>query len=48
MYSKNPGHLASRGWSRQDAGQHGANSGHPGKSYLEVDCTGYVCVLLFV
>ena len=28
----NPGHLASRGWSCLDAGQHGANPGHPGKS----------------
>jgi len=26
------GHLASRGWSCRDAGQHGANPGHPGKS----------------
>jgi len=30
--SWNPGHLASRGWSCRDAGQHGANPGHPGKS----------------
>ena len=28
----NPGHLASRGWSCLDAGQHGANPGHPWKS----------------
>jgi len=28
----NPGHLASRGWSCRDAGQHGTNPGHPGKS----------------
>jgi len=29
---RNPGHLASREWSCRDAGQHGANPGHPGKS----------------
>ena len=29
---RNPGHLASRGWSCRDAGQHGTNPGHPGKS----------------
>jgi len=28
----NPGHLVSRGWSCRDAGQHGANPEHPGKS----------------
>jgi len=30
--SWNPGHLASRGWSCRDAGQHVANPRHPGKS----------------
>jgi len=30
----NPGHLASRGGSCRDAGQHGANLGHPGKSVM--------------
>jgi len=30
--NKNPEHLASRGGSCQDAVQHGANLGHPGKS----------------
>jgi len=29
---RNPGHLASRGWFCRDAGQHGTNQGHPGKS----------------
>ena len=28
----NPGHSASREWSCRDAGQHGTNPGHPGKS----------------
>ena len=28
----NPGHLASRGWSCRDAGQHGTDPGQPGKS----------------
>jgi len=27
----NLGHLASRGWSCWDAGQHGTNSGNPGQ-----------------
>ena len=27
----NPVHLASRGWSCRDAGQHGTNRGHPGR-----------------